>query len=138
MRGCPMQDHLRPHQGDLFGVSAWLNTAQRRGTAKVLSNRMAQFGGEAPSLSPTPLLLASSITACPKTDAPPKVAVARHRRAWYKIGVSEVTTWSRTPKLALPLRRKRRSHCAASLGVGAATSALRSALSSSSYFLATI
>src|ERR1700730_7902972 len=99
---------------------------------------MAQFVAEAASLNPTALFLAFSVTACPETDPPPKVVVARHRRAWYKIGVSEVTTWSRTPKLALPLRRKRRSHCAASLGVGAATSALRSALSSSSYFLATI
>src|ERR1700674_4847711 len=54
-----------------------------------------------------------------------RVPVARRRGAWYKLRVSELPTWSRTPRLVPSLRRKRRSHCAASLGVGGATSSLR-------------
>src|ERR1700686_3856985 len=72
------------------------------------------FSGNAPLL-PEKALSGILVSAISKEKLVP---VARRRGAWYKLRVPELPTWSRTPRLVPSLRRSRRSHCAASLGVG--------------------
>src|ERR1700730_18305202 len=90
---CPMQNHLRQHLSDPFGVWAWLSCHEAR-----TPSGSDKWDGAVRRGSPKPnsrrIISRLQYHTCPETDSPPKVVVARHRRAWYKIDVSEVTTWS--------------------------------------------